>query len=143
MRVNFNTYQGLSGLNGGDITDTIYDEIGGYTTFFSDGSQVYTDPGGGSVETFTPENAAVSAANAIAVANGGTITQSGSFVFPGMTPAQQNALIAKLGTAAGNWIAQKVGGSTIITRQGGGFGTMDIKGLLIPGAIVLGLFLLK
>lgn len=59
----------------------------------------------------------------------------------GITQAQVDSFTAKLGQQAGNWIARQVGGSTVLYRQNGGIGSMDIKSLLVPGAILAALFL--
>lgn len=59
----------------------------------------------------------------------------------GITQTQVDAFTAKLGQQAGNWIAKQVGGSTVFYRQNGGIGQLDIKSLLVPGAILAAIFL--
>jgi hypothetical protein len=53
-------------------------------------------------------------------------------------------LSASIGTAAGKWLAKKVGGNTVLYRQqAGGIGTFNIQNLLLPGAVIFGLVMLS
>lgn len=69
---------------------------------------------------------------------------SAKIVLPtGITDAAVNSILATLATTAGRYAAQVIGGSTILTRQGGGIGTLNIQSLLVPGAIIAGIVLLS
>lgn len=55
------------------------------------------------------------------------------------SPMVKNAL-DKLATVGGQWLAKQVGGNTVLYKNNqGGIGTMNIKSLLIPAAIVAAL----
>lgn len=80
---------------------------------------------------FGPDIAIKESENTIRIPSGVSVTQK-----------QIDDIVAKVGGKVGNWVAQKVGGQTILTRNQSGIGTMNVKDLLMPAAIIGGLFLL-
>lgn len=55
------------------------------------------------------------------------------------SPVVKDAL-SKLATLGGQWAAKQFGGNTVLYRkQSGGIGSLDIKSLLIPGAVIAAL----
>lgn len=166
MKVNYNWYQGLSGmgdwedfydtsdvelnsvldagqiqLDNGDILDLgtgIASTADGLTYVYGQASSdvtpmadEYVIPSG------TPQEVAERAAAAV-IAN-----PSANIRLPsGVTSSVLSNVLTKLGTAAGNYVARQIGGSTLLVRKGNGIGTQDAKSFLMPLAIVAGLYIL-
>lgn len=74
-------------------------------------------------------------------------TADGGFKIPGwdsLTTQQKKQITDKLGQLGGQWLAKQVGGNTVLYRKpSGGIGQLDIKSLLIPGAVIAALVLIS
>jgi hypothetical protein len=127
--------QAVSGLGSpGDIIG--YDDYGDPITELDAATIAEGMATGGRL---TAAQAETVAAAQIATNYGATLSSSGDTItLPFLTAAQQNQLLQQLGQRAGNWIARQVGGSTVLYKQNSGIGTLDIKSLLLPAALILG-----
>lgn len=127
--------------------NTVTDAYGITTTTFNDGSQLFVRPDG--IPISLQEAAAYAntiirqKATTVAQANGGIVNADGSINFGNiLTPAQKSQIISQLGNIGGQWLARQVNGQTVFYRGNSGLlGSLNIKDLLIPGAIVAALFL--
>lgn len=77
------------------------------------------------------------------VASAQVANPNAQIVLPsGVSNAAINSILASLAGTAGRYIAQQVGGNTVLYRQNsGGIGSLNIQQLLIPAAIVAAIML--
>lgn len=113
-----------------DYLDTAYLQDAAQFTFLDDGSVVDA------------------AARTITTADGVVYGDDTVSFLPGVAQSTinkiANQLTAQAGSAAGRWLSKQIGGSTVLYRQNSGqIGTMDIKKLLLPAAVVAGIFFLE
>lgn len=163
----YNHRRGIGGLGtAADITDTIDFEDGSQTVYYSDGGWIQYDANGNAVDTSysapEPYTYTGDAGNVIdriqgtvtisttasdvatAAANAARLPSTNSIKLPGgvsqaTIDAALNKIIQAGGNAAGNWIARNVGGNTVLYRNNtaGGFGTLNVQSLLLPGILLL------
>ncbi len=99
--------------------------------------------------TFLDDGGVVDAyARTVTTADGIVYGDNTVSFLPGVAQSTINNIVAQLtaqaGSAAGRWLSKQVGGSTVLYRQNSGqIGTMDIKKLLLPAAVVAGIFFLE
>jgi len=136
-----------SGGGGGGVTavNSETDSYGNTIVTYSDGSQKILNAANREITAAQESQIAQQqiAVSKIASSSGGMLLPDGSVNIPGVlsNPTVKN-ILDKLAQSGGQWVARQVGGNTILTRQNGGIGTMNIKSLLLPAAIIAGLFIL-
>lgn len=124
------------GVDGSPIV--YFDDYGDPVTQLQDVTQTTAYNTGGAL---TEPQAETVAKGLIATNYGGTVSNDGnSITLPFLSPDQSQKLINQLATAGGQWAARQFGGNTVLYKNNqGGIGTMNIKSLLIPAAIVAAL----
>ncbi len=127
---------------------TVYDSYGNIIdntagTLTTPAGTVYNAQG----EIVLPDGTRVDQANNTIITPDG-VTHTNQITLPlGLTSAQiQQAAVriaAQTGTPVGQWLARTIGGNTVLYRNPqGGIGTFNVSSMLLPAAILLGIFFL-
>lgn len=137
---NLYTYDGYDDGSGGFVDEegnvVYYDEERAAFRYYPTNN---TQPAGTiPVSAITPA-AAAAEIKARAVTN----PSSGFTIPPALVP-QANQILTELARTGGQWAARQINGQTVLYRgTGGSLATMDLKSLIVPGAIIAALMIAR